>query len=68
MLFIQKVSNNAELVELALTFIGNRTRFKHNLVAYLSKYKAKMKEIVAPLYQYKLNNIQAVLVSNILGK
>lgn len=65
---LQEASNNQELVELRLSPLGSGTRFKHDLLAYLSKYETRTKSVVAQLCQYEFSSIRAVLVASTPGK
>lgn len=65
---LQEASNNAERAELPLSPLGCGTRFKHDLVAYLSRYEARTKRMVAQLCQYEFSSIRAVLVASTPGQ
>lgn len=65
---LQGGSNNAERAELPLSPLGCGTRFKHDLVAYLSRYEARTKRLVAQLCQHEFNSIRAVLIASTPGK
>lgn len=65
---LQEASNNAEQTELPLSPLGSGTRFKHDLVAYLSRYETRTKRMVAQLCQHEFSSIRAVLVASTPGK
>ncbi len=65
---LQEAPNNAERAELPLSPLGCGTRFKHDLVAYLSRYEARTKGMVAQLCQHEFSSIRAVLVASTPGK
>lgn len=65
---LQEASDNAERAKLSFSPLGSGTRFKHDLVAYLSRYETKTKRMVAQLCQYEFSSIRAVLVASTPGK
>lgn len=65
---LQEASNNAEQAESPMSPLGTGTRFKHDLVAYLSSYETRTKRMVAQLCQYEFSRIRAVLVASTPGK
>lgn len=65
---LQEASNNREQVELRLSPLGSGTRFKHDLLAYLSKYETRTKSVIAQLCQYEFSSIRAALVASTPGK
>lgn len=65
---LQEASNDAEQTELPLSPLGSGTRFKHDLVAYLSRYETRTKRMVAQLCQHEFSSIRAVLVASTPGR
>ena len=48
--------------------LGSGTRFKHDLMAYLGKYGAKLKDLATQLHGYDFSNIRAALLASAPGK
>lgn len=65
---LQEAPNNLAQAELYLSPLGSGARFKHDLLAYLSKYEIRTKNMVAQLCQYGFSSIHAVLVASTPGK
>lgn len=65
---LQQASNNPEQAQSSLSPLGSGARFKHDLLAYLSKYETRTKRMVAQLCQYEFSSIRAVLVASTPGK
>lgn len=63
---LQEASNTAEQADLSP--LGSGTRFKHDLVAYLSRYETRTKRMVSQLCQHEFSSIRAVLVASTPGK
>lgn len=65
---LREAFNHPQQDELRLSPLGSGTRFKHDLLAYLSKYETRTKSMVAQLCQYEFSSIRAVLVASTPGK
>lgn len=65
---LQETSNNPQQVALRFFPLGSGARFKHDLLAYLSKYETRTKRMVAQLCQYEFSSIRAVLVASTPSK
>lgn len=48
--------------------VGSGLRFQHDLLAYLRKYDARTKNLVAQLLQYDFRSVRAALIASVPGK
>ena len=59
---------DAALYSPAAAFLGSGSRFKHDLMAYIKTYGAKLKKLTATLNNYDFAGIKASLIASAPGK